>query len=177
MNVLKIELKYEKKGETLFSPQKKELWNNIRKEAVGKGAYQLKMKIRKQLESELPAAANPLRSINPYTKKRWKGRLIDLPNQGKVDVYDDRTETDVFLKDRRSGYGSWIAIIYNKGNFLSPDRQGKKKGAFKPNKQTNKFYHKRGNIRALDYFEKGQQGFEFSTTVNELLKRYINEIK
>lgn len=177
MNIFRINLDIdEDKQNSVFSSQNSQLWVNLRKQAVGRGAFALKMRIREKFESLLPAAANPLKSINPYTKRRWKGRLIDLIQQGKIDEYDGYVQTDVMMKDRRSGYGSWIGIIFNKGNFNSQDRVGKKKGKFKDKKDTNIFYHKRGNIAALNFFEQGYRGFDFSTTVDDLLSKYINQL-
>ena len=181
MNVLKVHLNYkENLSNSIFSPKNKDSWEKMKEHAVSLGASELKWKIRKQFTALMPSADKPLTSKNNDTGKRWKGKLTDVVQKGKIDTYPGEgiVETHVHIKGtRKSGHGDWLGVVYNKGSFLHPGRWGRKKThavkGKKGNMQTNKYYRYRGSIQALDFFEKGQAGFDFTTSVDEILKRYI----
>ena len=176
---VRISLKYDSSN-SIFGPNNREMWRKMRTKAVAKGAYELKERVKQQFKSQLPAADKPLTSKfypTPGQGKKWKGKLIDTVIQYKPDVTEDSASTAVsILSRRKSGYGDFIGLFYNKGNFRTPDRTGPKTVGRGKNKQTNKNYHKRGNLPALDYLAKGTKGFNFTATVDEILKSYIEQI-
>lgn len=153
----------------------------MREKAVSKGAYELKERMKKSFLAQMPAADRPLTSKfypQPGQGKRWKGKLINTIIQYKADVTDDYASSAVsILSRRKSGYGDFIGLFYNKGNFRNPQRTGPKTTGRGKNKKENINYHKRGDLPALNYFEKGLSGFDFTTTVDDILKSYIGQIK
>ena len=196
-NLFAINLKYDSSGTSIFGPSNQELWKHLRRKAVGSGAYKLKMQIKETFERLMPAASKPITSKEPNTKKRWKGVLSNVVRQGHI---DDLGSMGVFtnvhiLGTRKSGHGDFIGLFYNKGNFRSPDRKGKRranrefrqgrkianKGFYKAQqaqnfKPTDRNYHSRGDIEAYNFFEQGTQGFDFVTTVDKVLNSYIQQI-
>ena len=174
MNVFNITLGYASEG-SIFSQKNKELWNKMRRSAIGKGAFLLKMKVRKAFESAMPSAARTFTKSKAPNGQKWKGKLSDAVQQGKVDMYEFYGETDVHIKGtRQTQSGSWIGLFYEAGT--DSGRYGKKTTGRGKNKKKNSNYHYRGNLQGYHYLSKGSNGFEFSTTVEDILKRYIDEL-
>ena len=178
----------------IFPEMSKMMNRDIKKKALNRGAHRLKETIKETFVRMMPAANRPLTS--KYNGRRWKGKLVDVVRQGTPIVTDHRGITNVhLLGSRRSGYGDFIGIFYNKGNFRSPDRKGKRRAnrEFRAGKKisnkifyramkaqnfkaTDRNYHSRGDLPALYFLREGARGFKFTDTVEAVLREHIEKL-
>lgn len=94
-------IKFSYTGTNIFGFKNQALWKLYREKAVGKAAYQLKLRVQDYFRKRMPAADRPLTSKIPGTQRTWAGKLIDVVRQGSTKTIGDISHSDVNILGTR----------------------------------------------------------------------------